>query len=181
MQIKFGTEYFPSQPIIGNAGNPSTLDTTGDAWPFYEQLLLSSNFLFNTNLPTPKINIKNFAINGRCYNANNKNTFLDPSLSLYSASYVYSSNSINTDTALGQSHFHENRYIGKAAYVYTWEPYGHSKNYMNGLNTQGVQNFYVIFNTTGKNPFPTDQTLYIFTRSNAIVIYTNNGIKVLGK
>lgn len=35
MQIKFGTEFFPSQPINGNAGNPFTLDTTGDAWPFY--------------------------------------------------------------------------------------------------------------------------------------------------
>lgn len=35
MQIKFNTEFFPSQPIIGNAGNPQILDTTGDNWAFY--------------------------------------------------------------------------------------------------------------------------------------------------
>mgnify|MGYP001455835167 CR=1 FL=1 len=97
------------------------------------------------------------------------------------ASYTFTSNSVNYDTAMGMSHFHENRYVGKAAFVYTWEPYGHSKNYMTGLNTQGVQNFSVIFNTTGQNPFPSDQTLLIFTRCNVIVVYTKDGVKVIGK
>lgn len=63
MQIKLNTSYYPSQPIVGNAGNPQLVDTSGDNWPFYEQLLLSNNFLFNTNFPFPKINQKNFAIN----------------------------------------------------------------------------------------------------------------------
>lgn len=71
--------------------------------------------------------------------------------------------------------------MGKAAYVYCWEPYGHSKSYMNGLNAQGIQNFSVIFNTTGKNSFPSDQTLLIFTRQNVLVIYEANGVKVIGK
>jgi len=52
---------------------------------------------------------------------------------------------------------------------------------MTGLNTQGVQNFSVIFNTTGQNPFPSDQTLLIFTRCNVIVVYTKDGVKVIGK
>lgn len=51
---------------------------------------------------------------------------------------------------------------------------------MNGLNTQGVQNFSVILNTTNLNPFPSDQTLLIFTRNNVITIYGKNGIKVIG-
>jgi hypothetical protein len=28
--------------------------------------------------------------------------------------------SINADTALGMSAFHEHRYVGKAAFVYSW-------------------------------------------------------------
>lgn len=82
---------------------------------------------------------------------------------------------------MGYPYFHENRYIGKAAFVYCWEPYGHSKTYMTGINTQGVQNFSVIFNTISTNPYPEDETLLIFTRQNIVVIYSNDGIKVLGK
>lgn len=119
MQIKLNTDYYPSQPIIGNAGNPQALDTTGDAWPFYEQILLSSNFLFNTNIPLPKINIKNFAVNARCYNVNNRNTMFDKDM-LHNPNYTFTSNSVNLDTAMGYTHFHENRYIGKSAFVYCW-------------------------------------------------------------
>jgi len=81
------------------------LDTTGDCWPFYEQLLLSSNFLFNTNLPTPKINMKNFAINGRCYNPKNTNTFYDPQM-FQNPNYQFTTTSINCDTALGYANLH---------------------------------------------------------------------------
>ena len=52
---------------------------------------------------------------------------------------------------------------------------------MTGINTQGVQNFSVIFNTTGVNSFPSDQTLLIFTRQNTMTVFTNDGIKVIGK
>lgn len=78
----------------------------------------------------PKINQKNFAINGRCYNSANTRTFLDsslynktadlktgfaPSLNMFTSTLA-----INPDTALGQSWFHENRYLGKAAFVYSF-------------------------------------------------------------
>lgn len=52
---------------------------------------------------------------------------------------------------------------------------------MTGINTQGVQNFSVIFNTNNAQPFPSDQTLLMFTRQNVIVIYAADGIKVIGK
>lgn len=29
MQIKFNTDYHPSQPIMGNAGNPDQVDKSG--------------------------------------------------------------------------------------------------------------------------------------------------------
>ncbi len=51
---------------------------------------------------------------------------------------------------------------------------------MTGLNTQGVQNFSVIFNTSNISPFPSDQTLLIFNRINTITVYTPTGIKVIG-
>lgn len=80
MQIKFNADYYPSQPIIGNAGNPQILDTTGDNWAFYQQILLSNNYLFNTNFPCPKINTKNFAINGRIYNVKKTDPFWEISM-----------------------------------------------------------------------------------------------------
>jgi len=43
--------------------------------------MLSNNFLFNTNIPLPRINSKNFAVNGRIYNTNDTRTLLP--LSLY--------------------------------------------------------------------------------------------------
>lgn len=52
---------------------------------------------------------------------------------------------------------------------------------MTGINTQGVQNFSIIFNTVNTQPFPTDQTLLMFTRQNVIVLYSADGIKVIGK
>lgn len=105
MQIKFNTEFFPSQPIIGNAGNPQILDTTGDNWAFYQQILLSSNYLFNTNFPFPKINMKNFAINGRIYNSSNQSTYLN-NLMYNNPTYTFTPQSVNADTALGMSNFH---------------------------------------------------------------------------
>lgn len=85
------------------------------------------------------------------------------------------------DTALGYSAFHQNRYVGKAAYVWTWEPYGHSKQLLSGLDTTGIRQFDATFNTSPNNQFPKDQTLYIFTKSNVLVIYSPKGIKVVGK
>jgi len=52
---------------------------------------------------------------------------------------------------------------------------------MTGINTQGVQNFSVILNTVNTSPFPSDQTLLIFTRQNIIVVYGADGIQVIGK
>lgn len=75
MQFKINLDYYPTQPIIGNGGNPEDLDETGDNWPYYQLILLSNNFLFNTNIPYPKINQKNFAVNRRCYNPANTNTY----------------------------------------------------------------------------------------------------------
>jgi hypothetical protein len=47
-----------------------------------------------------------------------------------------------------------------------------------GLDTRGYRQFDVIFNNSTANVFPSDETLYVFTRSNAIVTYTPNGIVV---
>lgn len=105
-QIKFNLEYYPPQPIVGNAGNPEMLDNTGDNSPFVELLLLSNNYLFSTNIPNPKINTKNFALNSRIYDPNATNTLYDPTIVSRSTPYTWTSNSVNGDTAMGQSYFH---------------------------------------------------------------------------
>lgn len=92
------------------------------------------------NVPMPRINKTNFAINGRCYNTSNQRTFYDPAM-YQNQNYVWTSNSVNMDTAMGMPSIHENRYIGMAVYCWTWDPYGHSSNYMTGINASGNQNF----------------------------------------
>jgi hypothetical protein len=72
--------------------------------------------------PLPKINQYNFAVNDRPYNITNKNTFYDPAM-LNNQNYSFSGNSVNADTAMGMSWIHENRVIGKAAYVITYTPF----------------------------------------------------------
>lgn len=37
--------------------------------------MLANNYFLNVNTPLPKINPKNFAINGRLYDVNNKKTY----------------------------------------------------------------------------------------------------------
>lgn len=113
----------------------------------------------------PKINQKNFAINGRIYDVTNTATYLTPNLyNLNPASTVQAANylsnitraNINSDTALGQSWFHENRYIGKAIFSYTFEPYGHSKGMITGLDTRQYRQFDITFNTSPNNTYPHD-------------------------
>lgn len=71
--------------------------------------------MFNTNSPLPKINQKNFAINGRIYNTNNVNTLLPTSLysqfptstgALANSLSSFATANVNADTAMGQSWFH---------------------------------------------------------------------------
>lgn len=52
---------------------------------------------------------------------------------------------------------------------------------MTGVDTRNVRPFDVLFDTSPINPFLSDQTLYIYCRSHVIVIYGNDGIKVLGR
>jgi hypothetical protein len=35
MQFKANGNFFPLQPVLGNAGNPEAVDSTGDNWEYY--------------------------------------------------------------------------------------------------------------------------------------------------
>lgn len=177
-QIKFNLDYYPPQPIIGNAGCPEMVDTTGDNRDFLEQILVSNNYLFSANYPNPKINAFNFALNRRIY---------DPSVAgaLYNGTNVNQGTIptinnmdglINPHTAMGQSYFHENRHRGTAAFCFSFEPYAHSKNYMIGVDTRNVRPFDVLFDTVPTGLFPTDQTLYIYCKNHILVTYGTNGV-----
>ena len=125
--------------------------------------------------PLPRINQFNFAINDRIYNVNNKNTFYDPAL-LNNINYSFTNSSVNGDTALGSTWIHENRYIGKAAYVISYTPFSNQDHVLQGINISGTSNFEVLFEQDANQTFPRDQTLYIFGKSSVIVKYTKNGI-----
>lgn len=66
--------------------------------------MLSNNYIFNLNVPMPKINKVNFAINGRIYNPNNTQTYYDPKM-WENINYKWTANSVNMDTALGLQSF----------------------------------------------------------------------------
>lgn len=86
-------------------------------------LLKSDNYLFNVNANLNRINRVNFSINGRCYDPTNQASMLPTSLSTTVGSNIpwgVGSATINMDTAMGMPYFHENRYIGKAGFVYSF-------------------------------------------------------------
>lgn len=83
---------------------------------------------------------------------------------------------MNPHTALGQPWFHENRYIGKAIFAYSWEPYGHSKGTIMGIDTRGFRQFDVTFNSLPVDVYPHDETMLVFCRSNVIIKFSNDGI-----
>jgi len=98
-------EYFPSQALSGNGGNPIAIDNTGDNGIFLEQMNMANGFAFCKTVPMPKINAYNFAINDRCYNILNTHTLYDPSM-IDDPKYVWTSSSINYDTAMGMANIH---------------------------------------------------------------------------
>lgn len=55
----------------------------------------------------PKINKVNFAINSRCYNTSNTNTFYPQSMYLDQGTTIWNQpGSINLDTSMGMPFFH---------------------------------------------------------------------------
>ena len=82
--------------------------------------------------------------------------------------------SVNMDTALGMSWIHENRCVGKAAFVISYTPFSQNDQVLQGINVSNISNFEAIFETNGNFVFPRDQTLYMFTRSTGLVRYNGN-------
>jgi hypothetical protein len=67
----------------------------------------------------PRINAFNFAINDRPYDVYNTHTFYDPAM-IDDISYSWTTLSVNADTAMGMAYMHENRYVGRAAYLFSF-------------------------------------------------------------
>lgn len=120
-QIRFNTDYFPAQPILGNGGNPVLVDSSGDNSQFLMRLLTAYNYKFTTQIPQPRINAFNFAINARCYDPTNTNTAIKLSqVGQGVAGSVLVPGNFNTDTAIGYPSFHQNRFVGRAAYMFSF-------------------------------------------------------------
>ncbi len=136
--------------------------------------------MFSNLTPLPRINQYNFAINERCYDISNINSFYDPGM-IDNKKYNWSIGSINSDTAMGMCDIHENRYIGKAAFLYSFEPYAHSAEFLIGVNTKNAKQIDVILTANAQQWFPRPQTMYIYTRSSNIIKYNTNGIRNINR
>lgn len=96
--------------------------------------------------------------------------------------YIFTNSSVNADTGLGMAWLHENRVVGKAAYIITYTPFNQSDLILQGINVSQLSNFEVIFNINNTtNVFPRDQTLYIFAKTSGVVKYSSDGIKTFGR
>lgn len=84
---KLAVDYWPPQPFKGNGGNVNSNQLEDDNTIFIENLYWANNYMFGKNA-LPRINAYNFAINDRCYNPNNTNTFYDPKM-INSATYTF--------------------------------------------------------------------------------------------
>ena len=59
----------------------------------------------------------------------------------------WSKNNLNYDTAMGMSSIHQNRFVGKAGYVYGFQPYANSAYHLTGMDCRQVRQFDVLLNT----------------------------------
>ena len=66
---------------------------------------MANGYTFSNNLPMPRINCFNFAVNQRCYDVYNVNTLYDPAM-IDNKTYHWDATSVNYDTAMGMSHIH---------------------------------------------------------------------------
>ena len=112
-------QYFPPQPYQGNGGNPLNTDPFGDNSVYLENIYFANNYMFSNLMASPRINAYNFAINNRCYDPTNSNFFYDSAM-IGNRTYGWNSQTVNADTALGMPFIHENRFVGKAAYVFSF-------------------------------------------------------------
>lgn len=119
---KLAVDYWPPQPFKGNGGNPMSNNINDDNSIFIENLYWANNYVFNKN-SLPRLNIYNFAMNERCYDPSVVGTYYDPA-SFKNPNYSnWGLMSVNGDTALGMPYFHENRAVGKAAYIIVYTPF----------------------------------------------------------
>jgi hypothetical protein len=57
-------DYFPSQPLSGNGGNPIQMDSTGDNSIFIDQIYMSNGFYLSSKPASVcRINAFNFSLN----------------------------------------------------------------------------------------------------------------------
>lgn len=98
-------EYYPTQPLTGNGGNPMDYDAMGSNGIFLEQINLSNGYFFSNMSPMHKINCFNFALNERPYNIFNTHPMYDSAI-IDNVDYSWGAGSVNYDTAMGMSLIH---------------------------------------------------------------------------
>lgn len=57
-----------------------------------------------------------------------------PSSMIGNQNFAFSASTVNADTAMGMSWIHENRVVGKAAYVFSYTPFAQSDFVLQGIN-----------------------------------------------
>jgi len=95
--------------------------------------------------------------------------------------FPWDTTTVNYDTAMGMSNVHENRYVGKAAYLFSFQPYNHSKDFLTGIDCRAAKSFDIIFSCNPDSWFTRPQTMYIYTCSSVIMEYTREGIVNVNK
>lgn len=122
MQVRIGVDFYPSQPIEGNAGDSFGLTNSGGNNEYLINLFKAFGKLHDT-LGDHFISIYNFAVNERPYNVTDTRPF-------YSGQVLQ-----NKSTSLGLPGYYENACVGKAVYAINLESLNNDFQYISGINT----------------------------------------------
>jgi len=82
------------------------IDTSGDNQEFLQYLLMTYNYKFVTNVPQPRINAFNFAVNGRIYDPSVRGSMYDKLMMFNGNALTAQPGYVNGDTAMGMSFIH---------------------------------------------------------------------------
>lgn len=156
MQVKIGTDYYPSLAITGNGGNNYG---SANNYEFYWHLLKA--FGKHLDPDNSALNPHNFAVNFRAFDPTSADTNI-------------------TGNAQG-GFLEENRVVGKAIYALDLDSLNYEKRLLSGINTTMAKPFEIQLAYDSTKVFTRPVTMYVFCHYDMVLSMSPNGIKALGK
>lgn len=183
MQINVNPDYYPSLPVLANAGNVQPLPNSSILmWKYpnndYVIQLQKAFGKLNDLNEDQFVNSTNFAVNNRPYAPDNTQANSLPN-NPDSLGYAYQ----ECFNQYGWPLIHENRCVGRPIFGISMESMQSDQTVISGISTMDVRPFQIIleFEQDKSSTFPRDAGLYPFLRYDLIIATNKNGIQIIGR